>query len=71
MKRAGINGQMATRDLAHLTGIGLLTAEGTGRGRRYAASGAVEELRRETRAARPPITDPYPWMRPRLAEPTA
>ncbi len=69
MKRADIEGQTATRDLSHLAAVGLLTAHGSGRGRYYTAAGPLREARDEVRARRSGITDPYPWMRSKLAEP--
>jgi Fic family protein len=71
MKRAEVTEQSATRDLAALTAAGILAAHGTGRGRQYAAGPALREISDRRRAARKPIRDPYPWMRPRLAEPVA
>ncbi len=61
----------ATRDLAALATAGILTAQGTGRGRHYVAGPVLREIQVRRRAARRPIRDPYPWMRPRLAEPAA
>ncbi|MDX3753527.1 Fic family protein [Streptomyces sp. AK08-02] len=69
MKRAEIEGQMATRDLAHLVALGLLAAHGSGRGRHYTAAGSILAARADVRAKRSAIIDPYPWMRPKLAEP--
>ncbi|WP_433890746.1 Fic family protein [Streptomyces sp. CA-111067] len=69
MKRAGIEGQTATRDLAHLARIGLLTAHGSGRGSHYTAASPLLEIRADVRSRRESVTDPYPWMRSRLAEP--
>ncbi|MGX9887348.1 Fic family protein [Streptomyces sp. NPDC002276] len=69
MKRAEIEGQMATRDLAHLVTLGLLAAHGSGRGRYYTAAGPLLEARDDVRVKRASITDPYPWMRSKLAEP--
>jgi hypothetical protein len=69
MKRSAIEGQMATRDLAQLAALGLLEAHGSGRGRYYVASQILRDGKEEVRTSRPPVEDPYPWMRPRLAEP--
>jgi Fic family protein len=69
MKRAEVEGHTATRDLAHLAELGLLSAHGSGRGRYYTAAGPLLQCREDARSKRRPITDPYPWMRPRLAEP--
>jgi Fic family protein len=70
-KRAEVTEQSATRDLAALTAAGILTAHGTGRGRYYVAGPVLREIGDRRRAARKPVRDPYPWMRPRLAEPAA
>jgi Fic family protein len=69
MKRAEVTEQSATRDLAALTAAGILAARGTGRGRHYIAGPVLREISERRRSARNPIRDPYPWMRPRLAEP--
>ncbi|BFU47179.1 hypothetical protein KRMM14A1004_54160 [Krasilnikovia sp. MM14-A1004] len=37
------------------------------RGRYYTAGQRLRELRAECRRRRRPLTDPYPWMRSRLA----
>jgi Fic family protein len=71
MKRAGVTEQSATRDLAALTAVGILAAKGAGRGRHYVAGPVLREIGERRRSARKPIRDPYPWMRPRLAEPAA
>ncbi len=69
MKRAEVAEQTATRDLAALTAAGILAAQGTGRGRHYIAGPILREIQERRRSARRPIRDPYPWMRPKLAEP--
>ena len=71
IKRALVTEQTATRDLAALTAADILTAHGTGRGRHYVAGPVLREIGERRRAAREPVRDPYPWMRPRLAEPAA
>jgi Fic family protein len=71
MKRAEVSEQSATRDLALLTATGILTAQGSGRGRHYVAGLLLREIQERRRAARKPIRDPYPWMRPKLAETAA
>ena len=68
MKRAEVTEQSATRDLAALTAADILGAHGTGRGRHYVAGPVLREIGERRRSARKPIHDPYPWMRPRLAE---
>ena len=70
-KRAEVTEQSATRDLAALAAAGILTAQGTGRGRHYVAGPLLRVIQERRRAARKPIRDPYPWMRPKLAEPAA
>lgn len=70
-KRAAVTEQSATRDLAALTAADILAARGTGRGRYYVAGPVLREIGERRRAAREPIRDPYPWMRPRLAETAA
>lgn len=69
MKRIDVEGHTATRDLAQLAQLGLLSPQGAGRGRFYTADGPVLSAREEVRSQRTPITDPYPWMRAKLAEP--
>jgi Fic family protein len=69
MKRATVEGHTATRDLAHLADLGLFTAHGSGRGRYYTAAGALLQARDDVRSKRTSITDPYPWMRSKLAKP--
>ena len=71
LKRAGVTEQTATRDLAALTSAGILTAYGNGRGRYYAAGEPIKQIQQRRRARRKPLRDPYPWMRAKLAEPTA
>ena len=66
VKRSGIEERTATRDLRALVDAGLLAAEGHTRGRTYSAAGAVAEVRRELRAARQPLDDPYPGLRTEL-----
>jgi Fic family protein len=70
-KRAEVTEQSATRDLAALTAAGIMAAHGTGRGRHYVAGPVLREIAERRRSARKPVRDPYPWMRPRLAEPAA
>jgi hypothetical protein len=57
-------------DLAALTAADILAAHGAGRGRYYVAGPILREIGERRRSARQPIRDPYPWMRPRLAERT-
>lgn len=67
-KRTEIEGHTATRDLAHLADIGLFSAHGSGRGRYYTAAGDLLRAREDVRSKRHPISDPYPWLRSKLAE---
>ncbi|WP_194898668.1 Fic family protein [Catenulispora pinisilvae] len=68
MKRAQVEGHTATRDLAQLAELGLLEASGSGRGRYYTAGPQIKEIRQKIVGERRPLVDPYPWMRPKLAE---
>ncbi|GLX96466.1 Fic family protein [Herbidospora sp. NBRC 101105] len=68
-KRADVEEQTATRDLSALAKSGILVPHGSGRGRYYTAGEPLLRLRRAQREQRAPLTDPYPWMRPKLAEP--
>jgi len=70
-KHADISEQSGTRDLAALTTAGILDAHGTGRGRYYTAGQPILAISASLRAQRKPLRDPYPWLRPRLAEPRA
>jgi Fic family protein len=65
MKMTGVEKHTATRDLGRLAELELLHPQGETRGRYYLAG---QRLREECRKRRPPIVDPYPWMRTRLAE---
>ena len=56
---AEISQSVASRDLAHLCGLGLLDAHGARRGRFYSAAPLVIELRQKTREPRLPISDPF------------
>ncbi|WP_113704977.1 Fic family protein [Nonomuraea lactucae] len=67
MKRTGVEDQTATRDLAALSSAGVLVPHGNGRGRFYTAGEPLQQIRQSRRARRTPLTDPYSWMRPRLA----
>jgi hypothetical protein len=69
LKRAEINEQTATRDLAALASEGILTAHGTGRGRYHTAGGSIRKIQDARRARRAPLRDPYPWMRAKLSGP--
>jgi len=67
-KRTEVEGHTATRDLSLMADVGLLTANGTGRGRFYTAGAPLLALRTATKGDRKPLRDPYPWLRPKLAE---
>lgn len=67
--RVGGSEQTATRDLQALTSTGVLTAHGVGRGRFYTAGQPLLQVQRELRDHRPPLRDPYPWMRAELVRP--
>jgi Fic family protein len=69
VKRTAVTDQTATRDLAALAGLGILSPHGNGRGRHYAAGPPLVEIQKRRRARRQPLHDPYPWIRAKLAEP--
>lgn len=50
---------LASRDLAHFSRLGLLEAHGERRGRYYTAATLTREIRQKTRIARTPIPDPF------------
>ncbi|RZU51839.1 hypothetical protein EV385_3675 [Krasilnikovia cinnamomea] len=62
------NSSTSDDDLGRLAELGLLHAQGETRGRYYTAGEPLRDLRAECRRRRRPVTDPYPWMRSRLAE---
>lgn len=63
LKLAGdIDERTATRDLVHATDLGLLSATGERRGRYYLAGHRLVRIRRDMRAARSPLIDPYPSL---------
>jgi Fic family protein len=70
LKRTGVTEQTATRDLAALAATGILTPQGSGRGRHYVAGQPLLDIRDRRRAGREPLRDPYRWMRAKLAEPS-
>lgn len=70
MKRAGVEGHTASRDLTQLVESGCFEANGTGRGRFYTAGKPLTDLRIEVRSRRAALVDPYPWMHATLAAPT-
>jgi Fic family protein len=69
MKRTEVTEQTATRDLTALASAGILSPQGTGRGRHYIAGESLHTIQDRRRATRKPLRDPYPWMRAKLAEP--
>ncbi|MEU8419833.1 Fic family protein [Micromonospora sp. NPDC048835] len=66
VKMSGIEERTATRDLAQLCDKGLLRGVGERRGRYYLASQILVDVRTRCRESRRPLTDPYPWLPPRL-----
>lgn len=68
MKLTGVEKHTATRDLGRLVDLGLLHPRGETRGRHYTAGDRLRELRAECRSRRPPLVDPYPGMKVRLAQ---
>lgn len=62
-----IDDRTATRDLARLTGVGLLHAVGVTRSRHYVAGDPLIAIRRNSRSKRRDIVDPFPWMKAKLA----
>ncbi len=58
--RSGLDDRQATRDLARLTDLGMLTAHGQTRGRYYTAGPVLSQMKDQTRADRKPLADPYP-----------
>lgn len=68
MKRSDVGGHTATRDLSLMANVGLLAAHGTGRGRIHTAGAPLLALRASMKGDRKPLRDPYPWLRPKLAE---
>lgn len=62
VKRVGVEERTATRDLARLVELGLLSARGERRGRHYVGGSGVLDLRREVRSRRSPVADPYPSL---------
>ncbi|WP_029289843.1 Fic family protein [Cellulomonas sp. HZM] len=64
----GVDDRTATRDLSALTAARLLRAVGETKGRHYVAGTRLEEIV-TTMGARTPLTDPYPWLPSRLAQP--
>ena len=60
LDRTGVDERTGTRDLARLSDAGLLTAHGHTRGRYYLAVPSLADVVDPIRAAREPLTDPYP-----------
>ncbi len=58
-RAAEISQNLASRDLAHLCGLGLLEAHGERRGRFYTASAITKDIRASTREPRAPRPDPF------------
>ena len=70
VKTTGIEVRTASRDLANLVELGILTARGETRGRHYVAGQVLADLHRGCRERRRPLADPYPWMHAELAKGT-
>lgn len=66
VKRASIEERTASRDLARLVDLELLSGIGQTKGRHYAAGPKLKDLRLKVINSRTPIIDPYPWMSARL-----
>jgi Fic family protein len=62
VKRAGLEERTATRDLARLTELDLLTAIGQTKGRHYVAGPTLRTIRADVIKSRPAIRDPCPWL---------
>ncbi|MDR0959636.1 MAG: Fic family protein [Propionibacteriaceae bacterium] len=58
--RSGLDERQATRDLARLTDLGLLTSHGQTKGRYYTAGPTLAESHAKLREERLPLADPYP-----------
>lgn len=69
IKRAEVEDRTASRDLKAFVDLGLLTPVGETRGRHYVAGPGLEPVLDARRKARTRLTDPYPWMSQRLAQP--
>jgi Fic family protein len=67
VRRAGIEERTATRDLTRLTELALLRPVGETKGRHYVMGDRLAEVVQKVLSTREPVTDPYPWMRQRLA----
>jgi Fic family protein len=70
VKTAGVEERTASRDLAALVELGILTARGETRGRHYVAGQILADLHQSCRERRRPLADPYPWIRAELAKGT-
>ena len=66
VKRASIEERTASRDLARLVELELLSAVGQTKGRHYVAGPTLRTIRADVVRSRPTINDPYPWMAARL-----
>jgi Fic family protein len=68
VSQTGVDERTASRDLSALVAAGLLGAVGQTKGRHYVRGPRLESLVADLpRGAA--LTDPYPWLRARLAEP--
>jgi Fic family protein len=66
VKMSGVEERTASRDLAHLTDVGILRGIGERRGRYYVAGPVLNDVRERCRDNRRPLNDPYPWLPARL-----
>jgi Fic family protein len=62
ISRVGIDERQATRDLARMSDLGLLFANGATKARHYTAGAQLDAIRERLRLARQPLTDPYPTL---------
>ncbi len=62
LKRTGLEGRTATRDLRRLVASGLLQTNGQTRGTYYTAGEDLVARARSIRSGRPPLADPYPAL---------
>lgn len=62
VKLTELDERTATRDLVRAAELGLLEARGERRGRYYVAGEALRGIRKQLRADREPLADPYPSL---------
>jgi Fic family protein len=66
VEQTGVDARTASRDFKALSDVGLLRPVGETKGRHYVAGPALGGIREQVGPSRP-RSDPYPWMRARLA----